>query len=70
MSECGFEKDIGNGLKMGIFGLALGAIGWLVFGAVKSGRSYDAAKRPRQASSSPAPQPRRRSSSGWTTAGT
>jgi hypothetical protein len=40
MAECGFEKDLGNGLRVGILGLALGAIGWIIFGAVKGGHSY------------------------------
>jgi hypothetical protein len=46
MADCGFEKDLGNGLKTGIVGLALGALGWLIFGAIKSGRSYSSSKQP------------------------
>ncbi len=45
MADCGFEKDLGNGLKTGIVGLALGALGWLIFGAIKSGRSYSTSKQ-------------------------
>ena len=70
MSECGFEKDLGNGMKMSILGLAVGALGWLIFGAAKGGRSYEAARRPRPAAQASAPQPKKKSSSGWTTAGT
>jgi hypothetical protein len=45
MASCGFEKDLGNGLKTGIVGLALGALGWLIFGAIKSGRSYSSTRQ-------------------------
>ena len=59
MADCGFEKDLGNGLKTGIVGLAIGALGWLIFGAIKSGRSYSSSKQPY---TPPPPQfpPRRR----------
>jgi hypothetical protein len=46
MADCGFEKDLSNGMKMGLLGLALGALAWLGFGAIKSGRSYSSSKQP------------------------
>lgn len=38
MADCGFEKELGNGLKAGIVGAALGAIAWLIWGDSSGGR--------------------------------
>ena len=50
MAKCGFEQDLGNGMKAGIIGVAIGALGWLFYGAIKGGKSYYSTKHP-------APQP-------------
>lgn len=46
MASCGFEEDLGNGLKAGIIGVALGGLGWLIWGAAK-GKSSQPYERPR-----------------------